>query len=131
MSEGDRPQTEFHADRYPEHEQRESGDDAGENKWQKHEPAKERFAGKRYAIERKRRGSADEQSDQHGTGSDDQAVENGVPHGGVGKELAIPIESESGGRKAADSWAIEGVENQNRDRKIEERKDRGHVQLEP
>ena len=56
-------------------------------------------------------------------GGDDQAVDDGIPDGGVGEKLAVPIEGEMARRKTADAVAIEGVEDQDGDRQVDEGED--------
>ncbi len=129
VAERNRPEAELHAYRDPEHEEGESGDDAWKNEGQKHKAPEQRFAGERNAIECERRRCADDQSDKDGAGGHDQAVQDGVPHSGIGKQFAIPTEREPGRREPTNGRAVKGIENQNGDRQIKERKYQKHVQL--
>ncbi len=61
------------------------------------------FAGKLCAIQRQRCRNAKCQRYRHGGECDLQAVEDGVPDRAIGKQHAVPVESEVMRRKSADS----------------------------
>ena len=123
-------QAELQAGEDGEHQQGETGDDAGKNEREENEAAEERFAGKAGAIERERGEQAERERKSDGAAGDDEAVEDGIPDGAVGEELAIPIEREMLRRKSADTVAIEGIENEHDDRQIDEREDERGVDRE-
>ncbi len=90
---------------------------------EEYEAAKERFAGEVGAIERERGEEAERECERDACGGDDDAIEDGVPDRAVGEEPTIPIEGEVLRREAADSVAIEGVNDQHDDRQVDERED--------
>ncbi len=55
------------------------------------------------AIEGQRRRNAEGQRDRHRRKSNQQAVQDGSPDGLVGKEDAIPVQSQVARRKSADA----------------------------
>jgi len=92
-----------------EHQHGKSGDDAGKNQREEHEPAEKRFAGKVGTIKRERGEQTKRERENDSSCADDEAVDDRIPDGGIGEELPIPIESEMARRKAADTVAIERV----------------------
>ena len=102
-----RQQAELRAHHVEQHEQRESGDDPGQNQRQQHQPAKQRLPGKLRAIQRQRGRDAERQRDRHGSQCYLQAVQDRIPDRPIGKQDAVPVEREVVRRKSADSLAVE------------------------
>jgi hypothetical protein len=115
VAEEDRGETELKMNAHCEEKERETGDDAGKNERKKDQAAKECFAGEAGAIKSECGEKAERQGKCDGTGCDEEAVEDGIPDGRVGEELAVPIEREMARRETAYTLAVEGVDDQNSD----------------
>jgi hypothetical protein len=123
MTEEDRDEAELKAGKDREHQQGKTGDDAGKNEREKNETAEDGFSWEISAVEGESGEKAKGKRKEHCGYGDEEAVEERIPDGRVAEELAIPIESEMFRRKSADTVLVEGIEDQNGDGEIEERKD--------
>src|SRR5690349_4108221 len=110
-----------------EHQKRKAGDDARENQREEHEAAEETFAGEVGAVEGERGEQPKGQRERDTGCSHDQAIQDGIPDGGVSEELRVPIQREVARRKAADAIAIEGIEDQHDDGQINESEDQRSI----
>src|SRR5262252_4200354 len=121
-------QATFEASAYREHQHRETSDDAGKNEREQNQAAKQRFAREISAIKSESGEQAENERKNNGSGSDEKAVEDGVPDRPVrGKKLPIPIESEVAWRKAANAVAIKRIDHENRNRQVDESEDQHSV----
>ncbi len=123
VAEENSQQAEVHPGEDGKHEQGKAGDDAGENQREKNQAAEESFAGEVGAVERERRKQAEGEREGDAGGGDEEAVDDGVPDGGVAEQLAIPVEREVTRGKASDAVAIEGVEDKHGDGQVDEGED--------
>src|ERR1700730_15695177 len=87
VAEKNREQTKLHSGEDGEHEQGEAGDDARKNQWEKNQAAEEGFAGEAGAVERERSEQAEGECERYAGGGYEEAVDDGVPDGGVGEKL--------------------------------------------
>jgi hypothetical protein len=120
-------QAELHSGENGKHEQREAGDDAGKNQREQNETAEKCLAGKIGAVERESGEHAERQGERYASGGDEQAVDHGIPDGGVREKLAVPVEREMARREAANAVAVEGIKNEHDNRQINEAEDQGDV----
>src|SRR4029077_3638771 len=123
-------QAELHSGEDCKHEQREAGDDAGENQWEQDQAAEEGFAGEAGAVERERSEQAEGEGERDAGGGDEEAVDDGVPDGSVAEKPAVPVERELARRESADAVAIEGIKDEHDDRQINEAEDQDSVSSE-
>ena len=85
-----------------------------------HQAAEESFSGKLRAVERERCGDSKSQRDGHRAAATSRLLPHRFPDRTVGKERAIPVEVRSRGGKPSDSRSVERINNQHRDRQIQE-----------
>src|SRR5579883_222196 len=73
------------------------------------------------AVQRQRRQQPERDRKPNACRGHHEAVQHGLPDRSIGEELRIPAERQVARRKAAYSRAIERIENQHRNRQIQER----------
>src|SRR5439155_20198751 len=110
-----------------EHQEGEARDDAGKNQRKEHEAAEQDSSRKAGAIESERREQSKRQRQRDAARSHEQAVQNGIPDGRVSEELRVPFQREVAWRKAADTIAIEGINDKHHDGQINKSEDQRSI----
>ena len=132
VAERDGDEAEFHADCPTKSMSRESPVMIpGRISGSKDEAAKKGLARELSAVESECCGKTESERDSDGNNGNDQAIENGSPTDrSRPKKLAVPVERPAVRRKAADAGAVEGIDDEYDDRKIEKCVHEGGVRRE-
>src|SRR5437868_4666006 len=87
--------------------------------------------GKRRAVERQRRRHSESQCQNYGSESNNQAVTHRAPDGIVAAQHAVPIESQITGWESSHPLAVEGVHDEDGNRKIKKGEQKKSIQGKP
>ena len=131
MSEHDSEQAELDICFAEQHEQRQTGDDAGKNQGQQHEAPEQGFPGELSAIQGQRREHTECQRDSDRRERHHHAITNRFPNSRVCKEHAIPIERQVVRGESAHSFAVKRIDDEHGNRQIEECKNRHCMHEQP